>query len=236
MFVIFIVMLFCSCHNTTARSTTIMVSMAAMLIITLSCCSAENVYCVTPTATSCSSCPHNTHCATLSEYPQEAEVYFTSNTIMVFLPGDHVLDTNITVVIVARLTMRGESSSGNRATVVCSGSVGLNFTSMVEFKIAFLAFTSCGKRSHGIYKLSNYALLLNSTQDAELVNCSFHDNLATALVVNNTNIALSGNTEFIHNGCNLLEEFGCVSSCMRGGAITAIHSNLIFTENTCNLP
>ena len=38
---------------------------------------------------------------------------------MVFLPGDH--DTNITVANVARLTMRGESSSGNRATVVAVG-------------------------------------------------------------------------------------------------------------------
>ena len=75
------------------------VLVAALLINTLSYCSAENVYCVTPTATSCSSCPHNNHCATLSEYAQEAELYFTSNTTMVFLPGDHVLDTNITVAM-----------------------------------------------------------------------------------------------------------------------------------------
>ena len=109
------------------------VLVAALLMNTLSHCSAENVYCVIPNATSCSSCPHNTHCATLSEYAQEAERYFTSNTIMVFLPGDHVLGTNITVTNVTRLTLCGESS-GKRATVVCSGSVGLSFTSMVEFK------------------------------------------------------------------------------------------------------
>ena len=72
---------------------------------------AENVYCVTPTATSCLSCPHNTHCATLSENAQEAEVYFTSDTTIVFLPGDHALDTNITVSDVTRLTMHGKSSS-----------------------------------------------------------------------------------------------------------------------------
>ena len=128
---------------------------AALLIITLSYCSAENLYCVTPTATTCSSCPCNTHCATLSEYAQGAELYFTSNTTMVFLPGDHTLDTNITVANVSRLTMRGESSSGNRAIVVCSGSVGLRFTSMVEFKIDSLAFTSCS-RKYAICKLSNY--------------------------------------------------------------------------------
>ena len=88
--------------------------MAALLINTLSYCSAENVYCVTPTATSCSSCPPNpTHCSTLSEYAEEAKLYFTPNTTTVFLPGDHALDLNITVANVTRLTMRGEPSSGN---------------------------------------------------------------------------------------------------------------------------
>ena len=42
---------------------------------------------------------------------------------MVFLPGGHTLDTNITVANVSRLTMRGEFSSGNIATVVRNGSV-----------------------------------------------------------------------------------------------------------------
>ena len=207
------------------RSTLFTVIVAALLISTLSYCSAENVYCVTPTVTSCSSCPHNsTNCTTLSEYAQEAELYFTSNTTMVFLPGDHTLDTNITVANVARLTMRGESSSGNGATIVCSGSVGLSFTSMVELKIHSLAFTSCSRKFAITLPTINVALLLQSTQDAELVNCSFHDNHVTALLVNNTDISLSGNTEFKHNN----------KLCGRivGGGVTAFGSNLTFTGNT----
>ena len=128
-----------------AHSTPFIVIVAALLINTD--CSAENVYCVTPTATSCSFCPHNNHCATLSEYAQEAELYFTSITTMVFLPGDHTLDMNIAVANISRLTMRGESCSSSRATVVCSGSVSLSFTSMVDFKIDSLAFTSCSRKS-----------------------------------------------------------------------------------------
>ena len=50
-----------------SQSTFVVLSVAAVLISTLSYCSAKNVYCVTPTATSCSSCPHKTHCATLPE-------------------------------------------------------------------------------------------------------------------------------------------------------------------------
>ena len=208
----------------------IVLSLVALLINTLSYCSAESVYCVTPTATSCSSCPHNSiHCATLSEYAQEAELYFTSNTTMVLLPGDHVLDRTITVVNVARLTMRGESFSDNIATVVRYGLVGFRFTNMVNFNIYSLAFTSYNRSwSYGSHPASNSALLLQSTQNTKLVNCSFHDNIGTALTVHSTIIALAKN-EFIHNQC------GCESFsyyCKLGCGITALNSTLSFTGST----
>ena len=210
-----------------AVSLTVLV--AALFTNTLSYCSAENVYCVTPTATSCSSCPHNNHCATLSEYAQEAELYFTSNTTMLFLPGDHVLDVNITVANVSRLTMRGESSSDNIAAVVPNGSVGFSFTNMVDLNIYSLAFTSYNRFwSYGSHPASNSALLLRSTQNAKLVDCSFHDNIGTALTVHNTNITLIGNNEFVHNQC------GCESfneRCKLGCGVTAFNSNLIFAGN-----
>ena len=149
---------------------------------------------------------------------------------MVFLPGDHVLDANITVAKVTRLTMHGESSSDNRATVVCSGSVGLSFTSMAEFKIDTLAFTSCSKK-YATIQNTNLAIIqvvlyLHSTQDAELVNCSFHDNPGTALRVDNTNINLVGNTEFMHN------YMLCEGNLVGGGGIIALSSTLTFTGNT----
>ena len=230
-----------------AQSIPFIVLATALLVATLSYCSAENVYCVTPTATSCSmiSCPPNSaNCTTLSEYAEEAELYFTSNTTMVFLPGDHALDTNITVANVTSLTMHGESSLGNVAKVVCNGSVGFLFSDMEHFIIHSLDFTACS-RTYTIkvldiaslflpvpdsmqYNFSipiKYALLLQSAQFAELVNCSFHDNLGTALVVNNTNMTLSGNTEFTHNRCES-------TSCVGGGGIAAIGSNLTFTGDT----
>ena len=71
-----------------AQSAPFTVLVAALLSNTLFYYSAENVYCVTPTVTSCTSCPHNTHCATLSEYAHKADMYFIANTTMVFLPGN----------------------------------------------------------------------------------------------------------------------------------------------------
>ena len=207
------------------------VLVAVLLINTLSYCSAEDVYCVTPTATSCLSCPHNsTHCATLSEYAQTAELYFTSNTTMVFLPGDHVLDKNIRVANISRLTMHGRSSVANTATVVRNGSVGFSFTNMVDFHVYSLAFTSCNKSlSYDSRQASNSALLLQSTQYAKLVNCCFHNNLGTALAVYNTNITLAESNKFTHNQCacqslNEMQGLGC--------GIIAFNSNLTFIGNS----
>jgi len=132
-----------------SQSTPPIVLVAALLLSALSSCCANNVYCVTPTLpenTSCSSCPHHyTQCATLSEYAQKAELYFTSNTTMVFLPGDHTLGMNITAANISKLTMCAESSSGYVARIVCNGSVGFSFNIMGDFKIQSLTFTSCGR-------------------------------------------------------------------------------------------
>ena len=208
-----------------AQSAPLLVLVAGLLINTISCCSAENVYCVTPTPTSCSSCPQNSiNCSTLSEYAQKAALYFTSNTTIVFLPGDHTLDAIITVADVDGLTMCGDSFSGNIVTVLCSGLVGLSFKNMVDFKIYDLAFTNCSRNSV-FYPLSNSALVIQSTQSAKLNNCFFHHNLGTPLVVMHTNITLTG-TKFTQN------RYNCDSDCIGAGAIAAFSSNLTFTGNT----
>ena len=146
---------------------------------------------------------------------------------MMFLPGDHTLDMNITVAKISRLNMCGESSSGNRATVVCSMSVGFCFTSMVDFKIDSLTFTSCSRQSVTTSTLALNvvcaALFLQSTQFAELVNCSFHDNPATALAVNNASMTLAGNN-FTHNRA--------IGIFRVGSAVAAHSGNLKFTGNT----
>ena len=124
-----------------SQSASFTVLVVVLLLSTPFCCSADNVYCVTPTLsadTSCSSCPpDSTHCTTLSEYAQETELYFTSNTTIVFLPGDHTLNVNITVANISRLTLCGEFSSGYEARVVCNGSVGFSFISVVDLKTHF---------------------------------------------------------------------------------------------------
>ena len=125
--------------------------------------------------------------------------------------------------------MHGESSLNNISRVVWNGSVGFSFTNMVKFNIYSLTFTSYNRSwSYGSHSASDSALLLQSTQRAKLVNCSFHDNLGTALTVYSTIIALANN-EFTHNQC------GCQSlsyNCKLECGITALNSTLSFTGST----
>ena len=96
-------------------------------------CSAENVYCVTPTITQCSSCRQTN--VVHSVCSKSSNVF---SSLCFFLPSDHVPHAHITATNVARLTMHRESSTINIAKIVCSGLVSLSFTSMKEF--IFLSF------------------------------------------------------------------------------------------------
>lgn len=186
----------------------IIVLVAELLVSTLSSCSADHVYCIIPTLpanTSCLPCPYNsTHCTTLSEYAQETE-NFTSNTTMVFIPGDHNLDVNITVAGISRLTMHGKSSSGYIPRIVCNGLVGFSFRSMVNLQIHFLTFITCGRNSKA-------AMVLESMDNAELVSCSFWDNLG-GIIALNSNLIFTGNTSFIGNDTVLYSAGISVKNC-----------------------
>ena len=152
---------------------------------------------------------------------------------MVFLPGDHTLDMNITVANISSLTMCGESSSGYVATVVCNGSVGLSFTSMDDFKVHSLTFTSCGRSfDKHAQSFGKNALLLESIEYAELVNCSFHDNLGTSLAVYHSSITLAGNNEFTNNHCDHEGYNSCEGAVILAFDNTSL--NFIGTSNFIN--
>ena len=70
---------------------------------------------------------------------------------------------------------------------------------------------------------------LHNKNYAKLVNCSFHDNFGSAIIVHNTNIILAENNEFIHNQCEC-ESFN--DRCELGCGVTAVNSSLTFTGNT----
>ena len=124
-------------------------------------CSTQTIYYVTPTPDT--PCPGEP-CHTLSQY---TELYFknpSSNTTLVFLPGDHTLnDTTVvvgtgnswrtkTVVLqefnypYPSLTLLGSPSSLPEVSsrIVCTWPAEFVFSGITDLYISALAFISCG--------------------------------------------------------------------------------------------
>ena len=179
-----------------------------LLVTALPPSTAQNTYYVKPTPdTPC----HEDPCHTLSEYVSESEEYFTSNTTMVFLPGEHVLQQNTTVTNVGRLALLGSSSSSpaNVSRIICTDAK-LDFTNIGILEITDLDFHSCTielEASSVVFSKSSF----------ENSSSSF----GGAIYVHSSIITFDGETRFEGN-----------RAAVSGGGIFAEESNLTFHGNT----
>ena len=170
-----------------------------LLVTALPFCTTQNTYYVKPTPdTPC----HEDPCHTLSEYVSESGQYFTSNTTIIFLPGEHVLQQNVAVTNVGRLAFIGYCPA-DVSRIICSDTT-LTFTNICLLEIAGLAFHSC-------------TIVLN-TSSAVFKNTSFK--YGEALFVHSSTITFDGATRFER------------SKAVFGGGLFAEESNLTFHGNT----
>ena len=169
----------------------------------------------------------NEPCFTLSEYVQNGSKYFnTSNITLQFLPGNHILDSNLTIADIQHLNILGNGSSPTPSRVECTGSnVGFEFRNISEVRVRDVTFTSC-ERSHTIYfrrskleKSAYYAVRFESVQHIEVIDCVFHDNHDTALGIFNSSAVFSGNNKFSSNCRRCPNSIGCLAytGCFGGG-------------------
>ena len=106
------------------------------------------------TATNGSDCPPIFPCHPLNYYAQNAALYFTSNTVVEFLPGLHELNYtgHVEIMFVRNLTLIGNDSNVNTPTtcshsdsiVFCTNYSGFHFGKMSDLKLMNLQFTHCG--------------------------------------------------------------------------------------------
>ena len=180
---------------------------------------------VRPTSTNIS-CP--THpCHTLSEYAQDPGQYFNeSNLTLLFLPGNHTVNVNLTITSIHRLEILG---SVVPTRVVCSSKAGFTFKDIWLLKISGLAFVLCS-RSHMVRtNILDYGLYLKFIQMIEIVDCTFKNSPGSALGVVNSHVFLRGNNNFLNNNNN----GRCYwSTTCFGGGIFAERSNLTFTGSS----
>ena len=166
-------------------------------------------------------------CHTLSEYAQG--LFLTSDTTLIFLPGNHSLDRDIAVTNVTRFVMLGDSTSSpeNASTIVCSGPHLLTFFNISQLHIYFLQITSCGSGTvPAVSVVSVYHVqILGSVFGTasllvigSMLNCSgtnFSSSLGTGLVLSNGYVELHSSV-FSNN---------------LGGGINSTSSTLTLTGN-----
>ena len=199
--------------------------MTIFLIYSTSQCRASVLY-VRPTEGSNTSCPHSP-CLTLNEYANSSETYFKSNTIFLFLPGVHQLDSPVVfeqLTNISLLALDDELSvqlmpnnschmndSENRLyenDVFCSWSL-LNFQRVERITLKCLS----------VWSVASGAVLLNQTAEVIIQHCNFTCvgetlNSSGVIVAN----AFSTTTDSVHT-----------SNCSTG--ISLLNSNLTTISN-----
>ena len=206
-----------------------------LVLCSLPSCSTENTYYVTPTPDT--PCPGEP-CHTLSQYAEQ-DFNFSSNTTLVFLPGDHTLNHTISFGLTDwrgmtpqyyypyhSLTLLGNPASLPEVTsrIVCTGSAGLAFSGITELHITALAFISCG---HGP------AVNIQSVVNSSVRNCTFQNNGYVnwqwqdgGHSSEERGVILMKNSTLTLTGCTIQNNSG-----YHGGALFARNSILTLTEN-----
>ena len=129
---------------------------------------------------------------------------------MIFLPGKHTFNVMANVTSVTGFIMAGGSM--NTSTIVCSGlgCGGFYFDNVTGLNVTQLSFVS-----------DSHSITTKDVYNFQLVNCIFANSSNTALIANNSNLLIEGNT-FINNTGGTVQEMTFIP----GGGIAVVTSNV----------
>ncbi len=148
-------------------------------LLSLPLASTQTTYYVRPTSES--PCHHEDG-LTLSEYASETSRYFNSdNLTLVFLPGEHALNTSIDFQLYDSLTLLGDLSSLPNITskIVCNETSAFTLMNISEVEIKALAFDSCGIQG----KFTNFYIIRDSYDFDEMVEIRNADPAISVLLI-----------------------------------------------------
>ena len=177
-------------------------------------------------------CPEEP-CLTLDQFAQEVQHDLTSNTTLIFLPGDHNLTRDIKITNIGHFAMLGDTTTqsppGSR--IVCTSPASITIESIFNLEISFMAVFSCGSGS------SSGAIHVQLVEDFQLSNVTFQNSMDVSLKVCGSNGVLRG-TQFIDNmgvGVNITRStvrFKGGNCFLRGhgGGVVSYGSTLIFSD------
>ena len=144
---------------------------------------------ITPSSSSSVPCPANP-CLTLSQFVQNSSILLSSSSQsnLIFLVGNHILDTSLTVSNISSFFMITNSSSEGAHSITCHHNVSFNFENVTALQIKGLKFIGCG--GNKFLSIKNFSIESSTLQG--------QNNSSTALDITETNLTIT-NSSFVSN-------------------------------------
>ena len=201
----------------------------ALWLVIMSVCSAQSTYYVKPTPdTVCPTPP----CLTLSQCVEWANGHlFPSNTTLVFLPGDHSLESNLAIANASRFVMIADNSAFlHKTTVVCNGLAAFVFIGISDLQIHGLVFRNCGSDTFSTIEV-------NSVLQSKITNCTIRGSVNSSFFAADSGMISRGNRLDDNNGLGLkllrstAKLFGNLFTSNRGGGLESINSTVVLIRS-----
>ena len=163
-------------------------------------------------------------CSLLPHALQNAAEYFTSNTVLIFTPGNYFISEQIHAMIfgVNNLTLVGSSNT----IVYCIAQFGLIIADVTDFVILNLSFFNCSAEL--VDDHINGLATVNS--DVTLINTSFSNSKGSWIVSKGGNLKFLGKTIFSDNQC----ESSCGIEAYSSSNVEFL-GRVVFSNNTCDV-
>ena len=217
------------------------------LLCMLLCAGECQFYCIVPLHDTV--CPCQDSCLTLSEISTNTSYYLDSNTTLILQPGNHNLNSNLTVFNISAFKLHSSEPSTTRVT--CKQYASFHFFEVITIEITGLEFVECGVSS--VIRTDTFALrdsilisendtgtvlVLNETVTANVVNCSF---VGVGMSIVQQSFVTVDNISMSDNRANLaaltvynsyVEFIGSTKLMNNQGALLAYNATVEFIGNT----
>ena len=191
---------------------------------------------------------------TFDQYANDSEQHFLPNTIFIFLPGEHQLNSSLTLDNIHNVSFQGVLEE--RAVAVTLGpQVGLSFTNCTSIRIDSLNFILAGDFEYRLVfsNTTNVQLynILFTVEDGNSCGCSAvvgeasQMNIinssfisisgqfgAAILALDSSNITFMGTNNFSNNSAELGGAIHSINSILQFDGITIFKDNTALSNNT----
>ena len=188
------------------------------------------------------------HCLTLTQFAVNSSYYLTSDTTLIFAPGNHSLESKFIVENVQSFSMFSESTfSPNHAVIVCNQHANLKVTNVVIVTvIGFNEFVGCIENRvesvdkfhlkdsgfHGQAKVNSTALIIVSETNTTLDRTSFLSNVGNEQERESPFLTGGGAIMSVHSSITITQSWFEGNSARVGGAIYSEHSSITIFNST----